>query len=76
MDAVLFFISMVTVCLERRYHGYVSKGSIKTNSNGVVCYRENVPREAPPGGYAGSRYQAARHNIFVLHIACFEIVVE
>jgi hypothetical protein len=37
MDAVLFFISVVTVCLERRYHGYVSKGSIKTHSNGVFC---------------------------------------
>jgi hypothetical protein len=25
------------VCLERRYHGYVSKGSIKIQSNGVFC---------------------------------------
>jgi hypothetical protein len=33
MYAVLFFISAVTVCLERRYQGSISKGSIKTHSN-------------------------------------------
>jgi hypothetical protein len=47
--------------LECRYHGYVSKGSIKTHSNGVFYYHENVPREAPPGGCAGSSLQASRH---------------
>jgi hypothetical protein len=65
MDAVLFFISVVRVCLECRYHAYVSKGSIKTHSNGVFCYHENVPREAPPCGYAGPSFQAASHNILV-----------
>jgi hypothetical protein len=34
---VLLFIPVITVCLERRYHGYVSKGSFKTHSNGVFC---------------------------------------
>jgi multisubunit Na+/H+ antiporter MnhF subunit len=37
MDALLFFISVVTVCLERRYDKYVSKGCIKTHSNVVFC---------------------------------------
>jgi hypothetical protein len=30
-------MSVVTACLECRYHGYVSKGSIRIQSNGVCC---------------------------------------
>jgi hypothetical protein len=72
IDFVLFFMSVVTVSLERPYHGYVSQGSIKTLSNGVFCYHENVPREAPSGGYAGPSFQAARHNIYNLKFLFLE----